>query len=178
VVWDVLIAGVVAALLVFVRRNFRTLRFHWTPPKTAVDEERDSVFTWRHLAAQLSAAVLAFLTRLRRRRPGPETNATSTQRWTGPDDVETVRGAYLRMLAAARRSGHGRDAAETTREFGTRLTATLGPPAGEAIGELTDLYDPVRYGEIEPAESAPNRAARHVVSVVRALEEPIAAESS
>jgi Domain of unknown function (DUF4129) len=136
----------------------------------AEDEQRDSVFTWRHLASQVKGALRALLERLRQlrwRRRSRRASAPSvaTIATAAPDDdtgPESVRRAYRRMLITARASGSGRAAAETTREFQGRLSD--GPAADEAgaLATLTALYDAARYGEMEIEEpervSAVNQA--------------------
>jgi hypothetical protein len=170
IVWEVL-AGVTAlALIVLIARFLRPFWPHWSPQSDPVDEERDSVFTWRHLAAQLRAALRALLARLRwpRRRGAGGLPATVPVPVLSGAAGGTIRQSYRRVLVAARRSGAGRSPSETTRELELRLVSSFG--FGEAtagpLRELTDLYDHVRYAEVPAGQQSERLAQSHADTVI------------
>ncbi len=169
------VAGVI--ILVFVvlvvryLRPFRRLRMDAADgTDLAEDEERDSVFTWHHFVTQLWRGVLALLSRFRRhgtnRQAAPGTVPVPV---LSDASLENVRHAYRRMLKAARASGQGRSGAETTGEFRRRLSKGPAVGAGNALAELTDIYEAARYGELEIAEPARAHAVAIVDSIHSAL---------
>ena len=153
-VWQILVAVFVVALVVVAVRYLRPIGpLKGTPPDATEDDDHDSVFSWRHLAAQIRDGLLTLFRRLRRRRsirpsippmPAP----------ADPVDAESVRHAYRRMLAAARAAGHARAATETTRELEARLSAGPAAAAAVSLSDLTFLYDTVRYQERDAGEPA------------------------
>jgi len=165
------VIAVVVAVIRFVRPRWG---LRWSSPDISDGEERDSVFTWRHLAAQLFNGVRALLSRLRRRRSGHEQVAVAPVVGTEESGAETVRHAYGRMLAAARVSGAARGATETTREVEDRLSR--GPAAGAAgaLARLTAVYEDVRYGEHDTTEPARAHAVDQADVVSSALSQGVA----
>ncbi len=153
--------------------------------RSDVVEERDSVFTWAHLLAQVRLAVYRLRTRARswRRAWGvvaPSAGGTGNGPASGPDPLEGIRGEYRRVLLAARQAGTPRVPTETTLEFARRLAEALCPdgpdrPDGpgrrsEPLDTLTSLYQRVRYGDARPGESAHHRARQAATEVVTLLE--------
>jgi Domain of unknown function (DUF4129) len=199
-VWVVI--GVVSiALLVWV--VIRYVRPYWFAKAEAVsldaDEERDSIFTWTHLLAQVRRALRRMIARLRRPWRRRRTLARDRAALGGapgdvdPDFGDGVRGEYRRVLVAARRWGSPRTPAETAQEFGQRLSdvldhTTAEPVDGVVIGAgdgaldgrpgepllaLTGLYHRVRYGDArlaEPEEWLGHEAADAVIAL---LERPV-----
>jgi hypothetical protein len=179
-VW--LALGVVAGLLavyVLVKyvRPFWPERRRRPRGALAVDEERDSVFSWAHLREQLGVALrrglkrlLALLRPFRRRRGlvdvQPAAGAAPLGGGRGP---EGVRADYRRVLVAARRSGSARAPAETAAEFDARLTGDL--PLGEpgALHDLTALYQRARYGNDTLTGPELERASDAAAVVIGAL---------
>jgi hypothetical protein len=164
------VALVVVAVLII--RYLRPLgRGGRGPADVAEGEERDSVFSWRHLADQLRHALTTLFTRRHRRSTRPAVVAVPDTSGRDPE-AESVRQAYRRMLKAARSSGQGRAANETPLELQRRLGAGPAAGAADALAELTDLYDGVRYGEHESAERDLGRAVAHASAVSTALKTP------
>ncbi|HLY81522.1 MAG TPA: DUF4129 domain-containing protein, partial [Acidimicrobiales bacterium] len=159
--------------IVLIARLLRPFWPHWSPRSDPVDEERGSVFTWQHLAAQLRAALRALLAglRWRRRRGGVGVAATAPEAVLSGAAGDTVRQSYRRLLVAARRSGAGRSPSETTRELERRLVTSFG--FGEAgavpLRELTDLYDHVRYAEAPAGQQSERLAQSHADAVIPLL---------
>jgi len=170
IVWQILAGVVVVGLIVVIIRYVRpSWPARWRRRDVADDEERDSVFTWRHLASQLLNVLRGLLGRLRRppHRGGrdPATLTVADE----PGGAETVRQAYRRMLIAARTSGSARAATETTRELEDRLSRGPAESAAGALSGLTTLYDAVRYGELETADAARDDAVTQADMVSLAL---------
>jgi Domain of unknown function (DUF4129) len=143
----------------------------------AEDEERDTVFTWRHLANQLKGALRALRELLRRRQrrlrraPAPSDTTHPTVPSEDPTGGNTVRHAYRRMLITARASGSPRTPAETTHELQGRLSDGPAASAAKALAGLTVLYDAERYGEVETDEPARTHAVDQADAVSSALRE-------
>jgi hypothetical protein len=156
-VWQLLVAVFVVALVALAVRYLRPIgRLKTRPPDNTEDDERDSVFSWRHLAAQLLASLRHL--RLRRRR-SPRPSIPSMPAPVDSVDAESVRHAYRRMLTAARASGHPRAATETTRELEARLSRGPAAAAAGSLAGLTVLYDTVRYQEVDAGEALRRNAA-------------------
>jgi hypothetical protein len=176
----VIAAAVLVWAVVRYVRPFRLRRWR-PPPAPDVDEERDSVFTWAHFAAQVVGALRRGLARLlallrpRRRRlqalrTGPPAAAAS-----GRADLVAlggVRDDYRRVLLAARQSGSPREPAETTSEFERRLSPDLPHGGAAALVDLTGLYQRVRYGNIAATETEREHGSQAAGTVVDALATP------
>jgi hypothetical protein len=170
IIFEVLAVVIVVGAILYLARNFRPLRFRWKPPNAAVEDEvRDSVFSWRHLGKQLWEALLGWRKSLRRRRQERTTPVLPFEASHQPRSAENVRQAYRRMLRAARASGRGRHANETTQELQGRLTTALANRPAEALAALTYLYEGVRYGEIDPSEGGRAQATADSDRVTAAL---------
>jgi hypothetical protein len=168
-VWEIL-AGVAAlAFVIMVARLLRPMWPRWSLRSEPVHEDRDSVFTWRHLAAQIWAALAALLGRLRRRRPAEAEGQVVATPTPSRPGAESVRQAYRRVLTAARRSGAGRAPNETPLELEQRLASSLGPDTAVPLRELTELYDHVRYGQVPAGEHEQRLAQSHADAVVPML---------
>ncbi len=163
VVWEIL---VVLAVVVVAYYSIRSLspRMKWRPLSSgeSAEEERSSIFSWRHLWAQLRSG-------LRwpwRRGPTPEgASALAAGPLEDEAGMATVRLAYRRFLSTARTVGRGRARSETARELEARLRADLAPAPADALKELTYLYDDVRYGAVR-TDAATNLLARNQSTAV------------
>jgi hypothetical protein len=176
VVGEALGGLIVLALVVYLARHVHFPRFG-RPAAVATDEERDSVFTWRHLMAQLWAALLGLLHRLvpHRRRPAPPgVGAADAARLEEEIRPRTVRDAYRRLLAAAREAGAPRRPPETTHELEDRFVDRLDLDAADRLRELTSLYESVRYGSGAAGDAGDERAQADVEVVIPALRAALA----
>jgi hypothetical protein len=169
-----LFALVLVAVVVYFIRNWLGRGRSSRPVDLVVDDERDSVFTWRHLATQMRTAILALFARIsgwftHRPRVQPLNDLGSDRLIV---DAASVRGAYRRLLRAATSTGQGRRSQETTGELHGRLEAGLPTEAQLALAGLTGRYDQVRYGQqdLTPGRSATQAEA--VISALRAAQEP------
>ena len=167
--WEIFTVVVVLAGLVLLVRAIHPMRFRWRPEHVALEEERDSVFSWGHLLAQL----WALFGRLfgRRHPPLPESGTAVTADSLPRPDVSEVRRQYRRMLVATNSAGLGRRSSETTHDFQQRLgTSVLPPPERGDLDRLTRLYDRARYGGEEGTGDDVLLATHETDVVIEAIE--------
>jgi len=191
----------VVAVAAKVLRWYRGRRSHPSvPAETEAEVLSDSVFSWSHLFRQLRDALIRRRPRLRLsiRHPKPPTadlsppTTPTTQR-----PGESVRAEYRRLLAAAADAGKARARAETPLELAARLAiprpdrpaplpgaggerdgsagveSTLaGAGATDDLGQLTELYDEVRYGAAPDGGERAEVAGRLTASVASWLRAP------
>ncbi len=156
VVWEIVGALSIAAVIWLALRYLRPRRLRRSHDESSdVDEERDSIFTWSHLIAQLRLTLLGLLDHLRRlwRRHetahGPTPQVEVGVHRLGP--FEDIRATYRRVLVVARQRESPRGAAETAWEFERRLSHDFDAggesDASLSLHDLTTLYQRVRYGD-------------------------------
>ncbi|HLI00034.1 MAG TPA: DUF4129 domain-containing protein [Acidimicrobiales bacterium] len=177
------VSAVVVAGLVYliVRLVLRYLADHRPQPGVAAeDEERDSVFSWSHLLAQLRGALRRLVPR-RRRRAGTPSGVGRAAAGAGGPDAEggasagplDVRAAYRRLLVESRRLGLGRRPPETPLELETRFAAVLSSRvvdhAGGDVDALTDVYNGVRYGAAVTGDAEARAATARVERILSDL---------
>jgi hypothetical protein len=80
------------------------------------------------------------------------------------DAAEGVVACYAAMESAAARAGTGRQAFDTPHELLRRLLAEQ-PVSPHTVGELTGLYEQVRYGAQRPDEAMRERARRCLAAI-------------
>lgn len=184
IVGEVLLALVLAAAAFWL---IRRIHLPHRPRAEATDgsEERDSLFTWRHLFEQLRAALARLASRLRprRRRRPSRSPARSPVRSEVPgaaagSDPRSVREVYRGMLAVAREGGAPRGRAETSQELAGRFTRglELSAESSEHLVHLTGLYEAVRYGSAPDADH--DEASRDAGAVIPALRAALAPDAS
>lgn len=144
------IAGLAVLLLLgwFVRFLVHRLRRRVRPERAR--EERTSLFSWRHLLAQLRAM-------LSRRSPAPvvsDAGALAPEADRTVEALDPVRAAYRRFLVAAHEATVGREDTETPRELAGRLELDR-----DALGSLTGAYERTRYGQLDAGAPAALEAA-------------------
>ncbi len=123
----------------------------------AVDEERESLWSW--------SLLLAGLRRLWRRLwgrfvPPPEGELAAPTQGGGDHGALSIRAIYRRMLLLAAALGHPRHGAETPHEYLARLRGAV-PASEKDAALLTALYARARYGPAAP-DQADVAAAREV----------------
>ncbi|HEU4740303.1 MAG TPA: DUF4129 domain-containing protein [Meiothermus sp.] len=101
------------------------------------------------LALLVTALLLVAVALLRRLREGSQGIGVSAARGRGELPAEPpssrIRRAYQRFLRQMEQRGFPRTTFESPREYATRL-GKLNPRALGELRELTELYEPVRYG--------------------------------
>jgi hypothetical protein len=168
--WEIVTLVVVLTALVLLARTIHPLRFRWHPEHAALEEERDSVFSWRHLLAQLWA-LLGRLSGGRAPTRSAGESAASTAAHPVPD-VGDVRRQYRRLLVATSSVGLGRQSSETTHDFEGRLGAVVLPAHARGdLDRLTQLYDRARYGGDDGTSEDVLVATHGTDVVVEAIEE-------
>jgi hypothetical protein len=177
--WIGLLAVAVAAFVALMVLWIRHLRHHGLPrfrpghEAKGEDEDRESIFSWRHVLSQLLG-----LFRWRRHRGGVLARAGDGSLGHPLAGPGGVRGHYLRFLAIARTEGLGRGLDETTRELEHRVSDAGEDSIDLDLVGLTELYERVRYGdEPESAEMA-DLARRRSERVVEAITAPHALGST
>jgi hypothetical protein len=170
VVWLILAALAALGVVYFLIRNVPgRLKWRSSLPDEEVDEERSSLFSWRHLFSQLRAALWRWP--WRRRLPAGPGPRPATESAADEAAMASVRQSYRQLLVTARATGRGRRISETAHELEGRLSVELTPAPVDALRGLTFLYDGVRYGARPASESADTAAAVQSDTVRAALQE-------
>ena len=122
--------------------------------QTGPDEERESLWSWQGLAADLRELLF---------RPSPrrgETLRDALARLRGGDPASRIRRSYIRLLLAGEAHDQPRAAPQTPGEYEPAAQAML-PSARRPIGALTGAYERARYhpasattGDADAAERA------------------------
>ena len=128
-----LLIPVIALLLLIIFARRRRSR-----PEIEGDEERESIFSWGALRADL-AGLLGGL----RRPQGEGGLRAALRRLVGADPATRVRRRYVQLLLKGEAAGEHRRPAETPREFTPALLRL--PGDGAAITTLTQTYEQARY---------------------------------
>lgn len=165
-VWSAVAVVAGTLLVVAVRLAWRLLsRRRHHADDAADDEVRESVFSLRHLLAQVRRLLAA---RVNRPRAAPAASSAG-------HDVEgaaaSVRGEYRRLLHGVRAAGKGRRLDETPLELAGRLAGETSRCDRGALDELTSLYDAVRYAQRPEPDDGVARAAMLVDRLVATLSE-------
>jgi hypothetical protein len=113
------------------------------------DEERESLWSWSGLAADLKD-LLASL----RREQIEEGLRAALARLRGADPVSRIRRSYIRFLLAGEAREQPRAAPQTPREYAPGASAAL-PEAAQPISALTAAYERARYypAGVTPADA-------------------------
>jgi hypothetical protein len=123
---------VLAALILLARRYARR------PVRT--DEERESLWSWGGLAADLRD----LFARLRNPFGGVEGLRAALARLRGADPVSRIRRSYIRLLLAGEAHERPRTPPQTPREY-EPTADTIIPAAARPIAALTEAYERARY---------------------------------
>lgn len=140
-----IIAGVVIFLLIKLIRRYQSFR-----AKAGVEEISESLWSWEGFKADLRLFFSMIWQRLERKRNEPAP-AILAPAWYARDDAQgllSIREIYRRLLREASRSGTVRRSHETPYEYARRLGQAVPDGSGQ-VGEITELYIDVRYGDIQ-----------------------------
>ncbi len=143
-----IIAGVIILFLVRT-----TLRYQSVRAKADVEETSESLWSWEGFKADLRLFFRMIWQRLERKRK-ELVPATPVPGWYAGYDVPgllSIREIYRRLLWEASRSGIVRRSHETPYEYARRLGQAVPDGSGQ-VGEITELYIDVRYGDIEAGD--------------------------
>lgn len=115
-----------------------------------IEEIHESLWSWRGFKADLRLFFSMLWQRLVRKRKKPVPVVTVPDWYTGKDfeGMLGIREIYRHLLWEAASSGIRRWRHETPYEYASRLGRNV-PNGSEQVGELTELYIDVRYGELE-----------------------------
>ncbi len=125
-------------------------RFRSFQEEGEVEEVSESLWSWKGFRADLHLFLSMLFNRWRLRRMQKDSGSLVPS-WYLEDDTQTilnVREIYRRLLWSASHSGIKHRNHETPYEYSRRLSRTV-PDSSEQLGELTNLYVNVRYGDIE-----------------------------
>ncbi len=152
-----LLAIVIAAVLWLLSRVIS--RYQASRAKTDVEEVDESLWSWNVFKADLGLFLNTLLQGLRRKRrpPGASTGAAARYGEDEGHGLLNVRDIYRRFLWESARSGYMRRCHETPGEFARRWQRGF-PDGSTQVGDLTDLYVDVRYGETELDDNRLNYA--------------------
>jgi len=125
-----------------------------------IEEVHESVWSWAGFRADLRLLFSLLGRRFRPKRKPPEQRSRGP-RWLARDDQGTlsIREIYQRLLWEASRLGMARRRHETPYEYTGRLAQAL-PEGSQPLGELTEIYIGVRYGDLEAEAAQVSRANR------------------
>ncbi len=169
--WLIVIAAILAAVVsaALVVAGVRLVRWWARRPRRVRrggrqdHDERTSLFSLSHLLAQLRHA-------LARDRVATVPDAARLHATGAVTDPPSVRQHYRELLQAARRAGRGRGTGETPLELARRLPDELAELDADGIGELTGLYDAIRYGEAEDRPADITQAERLAAPLIAFFE--------
>ncbi|MFC1864637.1 DUF4129 domain-containing protein [Chloroflexota bacterium] len=138
------VAGVVIFLLIRAIRRYQSFRV-----QAEIEETNESLWSWEGFKTDLRLFFSMIWKRLedKRKQLLPSSPVPS---WYAEGDVQgilSIREIYRRLLWEASCSGIARQHHETPYEYASRLGHTV-PDGSEQMGELTNLYIDVRYGDI------------------------------
>ena len=138
---------VIVVLVLFARAisRFRSLR-----AEVEVEEISESLWSWQGFKADLRLFFSTLFRRWRRKKVKP-VPVSPVPSWYVADEVQgmlNIREIYRHLLWEASTFGIARRRHETPYEYTRRLGQAV-PDSSEQLGELTNLYIDVRYGDIE-----------------------------
>jgi hypothetical protein len=137
---------IIVALFLLVRRRARRA--------SERDEERESLWSWSGLAADLRDLFGGL-----RRPPADQGLRGALARLRGGDPVSRIRRSYIRLLLAGEAHEHPRPAPQTPREFAPTIGALL-PAAVQPIAALTEAYERARYHPASTSDADADTAER------------------
>jgi hypothetical protein len=142
----VFFALVVAAIVFFLARAI--FRFRFFRAEAEVEEINESLWSWQAFKADLRLFFKG-LWRLRRKgiKPVPASSVPSWYLGDVPYMLD-IRQIFRHLLWESATFGVTRRRHETPHEFTRRLGQAI-PDSSEKLGELTNLYVEVRYGDLE-----------------------------
>jgi hypothetical protein len=139
---------IIAAIIYLLARAIS--RFRSFQEEGEVEEVSESLWSWKGFRSDLRLFLSMLFNRWRLKRM-QKTSDSLVPSWYLEDDAKNildVREIYRRLLWSASHSGIKHRNHETPYEYSRRLSRTV-PDSSEQLGELTNLYVNVRYGEIE-----------------------------
>lgn len=139
--------AIVAALAVFLLVKAVS---RWRPSRTesGIEEIHESLWSWQGFKDDLGLFLGTLWQRFRRKKEEPASVGRLPDWYTGEDfqGVLNIREIYRHLLLEASFIGKKRRRQETPNEYARRLGRDLPEGSGQ-VGEITELYIDVRYGE-------------------------------
>ena len=125
-------------------------RYRSSRVKADIEQIDESLWSWELFTSDLRLFFSLLWQRLRRKRK-QVIRGIPVPGWFAADDVETtlgIREIYQHLLWQASYFGIARRRHETPYEYTSRLVQAV-PDGSEQLGQLTDIYINVRYGDRE-----------------------------
>jgi len=141
-------------------------RFRIVQADVEVEEISESLWSWLGFMADIRL-FFSMLFRGWHRKKAKPMPVSTVPGWYLAEDIQgtlNIREIYRHLLYEASTFGIGRQRYETPHEYTMRLGRSV-PDSGEQLGELTDLYIDVRYGDLEVGD----KKIEHANSLWRAL---------
>ena len=145
--WFLFAIAVMAVIFLLARA---ISRYRASRAKADIDEFHESLWSWQGFMEDLRLFFSMIWRRFRRKRK-EAMQASPVPSWYTGDDFQGILGIrdiYKHLLWEASCLGIARRDHETPYEYTSRLGQAV-PDGSEQLGELTNLYIDVRYGEIE-----------------------------
>jgi hypothetical protein len=145
-------ALIVTAVVYLLARAISRSRF--LRAEAEVEEISESLWSWRGFKTDLRLFLSMLWRRWQRKRTKPVPASTVPSWYLGDNipDMLDIRQIYRHLLWEASTFGVTRQHHETPYEFTRRLGQAV-PDSSEKLGELTNLYIDVRYGDLEAKEA-------------------------
>lgn len=148
--WSFFALVAIAVVFLLARAIFRLRSFR---AEAEVEEIHESLWSWGGFKTDLRLFLSMILRRWQRKRKEPVPVSAIPSWYLGEDDqgMLSIREIYRRLLWEASYFGIARRRHETPYEYAGRLGQGV-PEGSEPVGELTNLYVNVRYGELEAGD--------------------------
>jgi hypothetical protein len=117
-----------------------------------VEEQRESLWSWKLFWAQFKALLLSLLRRFFPQRASGKEGQASTEAIETEPAARNIREIYRALLKRAAARGYPRKKDETPYEFSQRLDEKT-PLAEPQLAVVTEAYTATRYGAIVPSDA-------------------------
>ena len=154
--WGFFALVIIAVIFLLARA---ILRYRSSPTREGIEEVHESLWSWGGFKADLYLffSIIWHRWRRKRERPVPESPVLG---WYQEEEVQGmlgIREIYRHLLWATSRSRVARWRHETPYEYARRLGQAI-PDGSEPLGDLTNLYVNVRYGDLEAEDKQVEQA--------------------
>jgi len=154
--WGFFALVIIAVIFLLARA---VLRYRSSPTREGIEEVDESLWSWDGFKAdlQLFFSMIWHRWRRKRERPVPESPVPGWYHEEEARGMLGIREIYRHLLWATSRSRVARWRHETPYEYARRLGQAI-PDGSEPLGNLTNLYVNVRYGDLEAEDKQVEQA--------------------